>query len=55
MKNAMKNFYRTSVECIKPFGRIITVSATTATTGSPCQQARSIANACWGADFIPTR
>jgi len=31
------------------------VSATTATTGSPCQQARSIASACCGADFMPAR
>ena len=29
--------------------------ATPATTGSPCQQARSIASACWGADFMPAR
>ena len=31
------------------------VSATTAATASPCQQARSSAMACCGADFMPLR
>jgi len=31
------------------------VSATTAATASPCQQARSIAIACWGGDLMPLR
>ena len=31
------------------------LSAATATTGSPCQQARSTASGCCGADFMPLR